>query len=106
MNTTPGFRDSHYPSPSGIVVGMPGTGSQHKNKARALSLLNARLLEAEQARQRSQRAETGNFRLVGGPLGKNPDLQFAVTGHRPPHRIALSTWQTSWKATLIRRRSL
>ena len=50
--------------PSGIVVECQDERSQHKNRARALSLLRARLKDAEVARQRTETAQRRR-QLVG-----------------------------------------
>ena len=50
--------------PSGIVVECQDDRSQHKNRARALSLLKARLLDAEREKREAEQAATRR-RLVG-----------------------------------------
>jgi peptide chain release factor 1 len=62
--TDSAIRITHLPS--GIVVECQDERSQHKNRARALSLLQARLLEQEQARQDSERAASRRLQVGSG----------------------------------------
>ena len=50
--------------------------SQHKNKAKAMAVLRARLLEMEQRKAHEEEAAVrrGDGRL-GRPVGEDPDLQ-------------------------------
>ncbi len=79
--------------PTGEVVQCQDEKSQHKNKARALKILRARLLEAEQERQAAARASekksqvgTGErsekIRTYNYPQSRITDHRVGVTVHR------------------------
>ncbi len=94
VNTTDSaVRVTHLPT--GLVVQCQDEKSQHKNKARAMKILRARLLAAEQERQASERASerrsqvgTGErserIRTYNFPQARVTDHRAGVTLHRLP----------------------
>jgi peptide chain release factor 1 len=79
--------------PSGIVVECQDERSQHKNRARALSLLQARLLEQEQSRQESEIAESRRLQVGSGDRSQRIRTYNFPQGRVTDHRINLTLYK-------------
>ena len=79
--------------PSGIVVECQDERSQHKNRARALSLLQARLNDAEQNRQASERAAERKLLVGSGDRSERIRTYNFPQGRVTDHRINLTLYQ-------------
>ena len=89
--TDSAIRITHLPS--GIVVECQDERSQHKNRARALSLLAARLLTAERDKQAAEQTETRR-RLVGsGDRSERIRTYNIPQGRLTDHRINLTLYK-------------
>jgi len=79
--------------PSGIVVECQDERSQHKNRARAMSLLQARLLEQEQSRQQSEIAESRRIQVGSGDRSQRIRTYNFPQGRVTDHRINLTLYK-------------
>jgi peptide chain release factor 1 len=92
VNTTDSaIRITHLPT--GIVVECQDERSQHKNKARALSLLQARILEQEQARQVEKQAESRKLQVGSGDRSQRIRTYNFPQGRVTDHRINLTLYK-------------
>jgi len=79
--------------PSGIVVECQDERSQHKNRARAMSLLQARLMEQEQSRQDSEIAESRRIQVGSGDRSQRVRTYNYPQGRITDHRINLTLYK-------------
>ena len=79
--------------PSGIVVECQDERSQHKNRARAMSLLQARLLEQEQTRQETEIAESRRLQVGSGDRSQRIRTYNFPQGRVTDHRINLTLYK-------------
>ncbi len=89
--TDSAIRVTHFPS--GIVIECQDERSQHKNKARALSLLKARLLELEQTRQAEETASTRRLQVGSGDRSQRIRTYNYPQGRVTDHRINLTLYK-------------
>ena len=79
--------------PSGIVVECQDERSQHKNRARAMSLLQARLLDAQVAEQQSEQAEKRRLLVGSGDRSERIRTYNFPQGRVTDHRINLTLYK-------------
>jgi len=92
VNTTDSaIRVTHIPT--GLVVECQDERSQHKNKARALSLLNARLLEQQKATQAREQAADRKLQVGSGDRSQRVRTYNFPQGRVTDHRIGLTLYK-------------
>jgi peptide chain release factor 1 len=79
--------------PTGIVVECQDERSQHKNRARAMSLLKAKLLDAEIAQQESEQAESRKLQVGSGDRSERIRTYNYPQGRVTDHRINLTLYK-------------
>ena len=79
--------------PTGIVVECQDERSQHKNRARAMSLLQARLLDAEVSAQATEQAEQRKLLVGSGDRSERIRTYNYPQGRVTDHRINLTLYK-------------
>jgi peptide chain release factor 1 len=81
--------------PTGVVVECQDERSQHKNRARALSLLKARLLAAEQEKRDAAEARERKLQVGSGDRSERIRTYNFPQGRVTDHRINLTLYKLS-----------
>jgi peptide chain release factor 1 len=79
--------------PTGVVVECQDERSQHKNRSRAMSLLHARLLAAEQNKRSSAQAQTRKLQIGSGDRSERIRTYNFPQGRLTDHRINLTLYK-------------
>jgi peptide chain release factor 1 len=89
--TDSAIRITHLPT--GTIVECQDERSQHKNRARAMSLLQARLIDAERSKQAQQQSDDRKLQVGSGDRSQRIRTYNFPQGRLTDHRINLTLYQ-------------